>query len=105
MSPDGKTDFFKISAGVLQGDTLAHLLFILTFDYAMRKATSNPHQAGFNLHPHHNERNSYVRKADTNFAGDIALISETIEKAQLLLLRVETAAESVGSSWECYKKR
>ena len=39
LSPDGDTEFFKILAGVLQGDTLAPFLFILALDYAMRIAT------------------------------------------------------------------
>ena len=42
LSPDGDTEFFQIQAGVLQGDTLAPLLFILALDYAMKKATTNP---------------------------------------------------------------
>ena len=33
---DGETEFFKISNGVLQGDTLAPLLFIITLDYVRR---------------------------------------------------------------------
>ena len=31
-SPDGDTDFFDIVAGVLQGDTLAHYLFIIALN-------------------------------------------------------------------------
>ena len=30
--PNGETEFFKISKGVLQGDTLAPFLFIITLD-------------------------------------------------------------------------
>ena len=30
-SPDGDSDFFKISAGVMQGDTLAPFLFVFVF--------------------------------------------------------------------------
>ena len=37
-SPDGDTDFFDISAGVLQGDTLAPNIFIICLDYVLRKA-------------------------------------------------------------------
>ena len=33
-SPDGDTDFFEITSGVLQGDTLAPYLFIICLDYA-----------------------------------------------------------------------
>ena len=35
-SPDGDINFFDIVAGVLQGDTLAHYLFIISEDNALR---------------------------------------------------------------------
>jgi len=35
-SPDGATDPFDISAGVLQGVTLVPFIFILCLDYALR---------------------------------------------------------------------
>ena len=35
-SPDGETNFFTIHAGVLQGDALAPVLFIIALQYAMR---------------------------------------------------------------------
>ena len=38
ISPDGETELFEITAGVLQGDTLAPFLFIIVLDCAMRKA-------------------------------------------------------------------
>ena len=38
ITPDGKTEFFEIQAGVLQGDTLAPYLFVIVMDYCMRLA-------------------------------------------------------------------
>ena len=35
-SPDGDTEYFDINAGILHGDTLAPLLFIITLDYVLR---------------------------------------------------------------------
>ena len=35
-SPDGDTEYVDVNAGVLQGDTLAPLLFIITLDYVLR---------------------------------------------------------------------
>ena len=32
-SPDGDTEFFDITAGLLQGDTLAPYLFMIILDY------------------------------------------------------------------------
>ena len=38
-SHDGDTELFEIKKGVLQGDTLAPFLFVIThIDYAMRQA-------------------------------------------------------------------
>ena len=37
-SPDGETDWFEITARVLQGDALAPHLFAIVFDYTMRQA-------------------------------------------------------------------
>ena len=38
VSPVEGTDMFEITAGILQGDTLAPFLFIIVLDYALRKA-------------------------------------------------------------------
>ena len=49
-SPDGDTDFFYITAGVvLQGDTLAPFIFIICLDYVLRKALDKNLDLGFTL--------------------------------------------------------
>ena len=35
-SPDGDTELFDINSGVLRGDTIAPLLFIITLNYVLR---------------------------------------------------------------------
>ena len=37
-SPDGDTNFFEITTGVLQGDTLAPFLFIICLDYILKNS-------------------------------------------------------------------
>ena len=37
ITPDGETEKFQITKGVLQGDTLKPFLFVITLDYAMRQ--------------------------------------------------------------------
>ena len=39
-SPDGDTEFFDITAGLLQGDTLAPYLFMIILDYVCMKSKS-----------------------------------------------------------------
>ena len=95
LSPDGETEYFEIMAGVLQGDTLAPFLFIIALDYAMRIATADK-SIGFTLKQRISTRHPTEKITDTDFADDIALLSDFTEDGQLLLLRVERAAAQIG---------
>ena len=98
QTPDGETELFDITAGVLQGDTLAPFLFIIVLDYAMRKAMADGKEEdlGFTITPRRSRRHPKEVLADLDFADDIALLSDAIEQAQELLLRVETECSKVG---------
>ena len=96
-SPDGETDYFDISAGVLQGDTLAPFLFIVALDYALRCAVDGrEEELGFILVPRRSRRAHPVVVTDLDFADDIALISDTAEKACELLLATERECKNIG---------
>ena len=86
ITPDGDTEFFEILAGVLQGDTLAPFLFIIALNYALKEATRETH-TGFTLTPRQSSCHVATYITDTDFADDLALISDYLEEAQLLLLR------------------
>ena len=98
QTPDGETNQFNISAGVLQGDTLAPFLFITVLDHALRQAMSGgkEEKLGFTIIPRRSSRHPKEVLADLDFADDIALLSDDIENAQELLLRVETECNKVG---------
>ena len=97
ITPDGETDEFNILAGVLQGDTLAPFLFIIVLDYALRQATDGVGtELGFTVTPRRSRRVPAVRITDLDFADDICLLSNQIEQAQQLLLRIETECGKVG---------
>ena len=81
ITPDGETDFFEIAAGVLQGDTLALHIFIVTLDYALREATKDT-STGFMLEKREGSRKPAVYITDTDLANDLALISNYMEQAQ-----------------------
>ena len=96
-SPDGETDYFKIYAGVMQGDTLAPFLFVIVLDYAMRKAIQGKEEElGFTLHPRRGRRAGAKSICDLDFADDIVLLSNEIEQARKLLHSVELECISVG---------
>ena len=97
ITPDGETDFFEIKAGVLQGDTLAPYLFAIVLDYVLRNTfDGREKELGFQLQRQRSRRVPAVVITDLDFADDLALLSEEIEQAQEVLLRLETEAEKVG---------
>ena len=82
---------------VFQGDTLAPFLFILALDYALRQAISGrEEELSFTLIPRKSRRIRPVMITDVDFADDIALISNTAEKAVALLSAVKSECANLG---------
>ena len=48
-SPDGDTQFFEITTGVLQGDTIAPFLFIICLDYVLKSSIDCSSNVGTTL--------------------------------------------------------
>ena len=97
VTPDGDTEEFEITAGVLQGDTLAPFVFVIVLDYVLRKAISGREsEFGFMLTPRRSSRNPEKVITDLVFADDIALTSGNVDRAQRLLSRVENEGNRVG---------
>ena len=95
ITQDGDTDFFQIASGILQGDTLAPYLFVIVLDYAMRMTLDGREEEfGFILERQRSRRVN--PKFITDFADDIALISEEITQAQEVLSRLENDAAKDG---------
>ena len=97
VTPNGETELFDITAGVLQGDTLAPFLFIIVLDYALKRATEGKEEElGFTILPRRSRRFPKVSLTDLDFADDIGLISNEIRQAQELLERVQVECKKVG---------
>ena len=97
VTPDGETELFDITAGVLQGDTLAPFLFIIVLDYALRRAIEGKEEElGFTIHPRRSSRFPKETLTDLDFADDIALLSDLLNQAQELLVRVQVECKKVG---------
>ena len=89
---------FDITAGVLQGDTLAHYLFIIVLDYALQMALKEgkEEELGFTITPQRSSRSPKQALSDLDFADDISLLSDEIIQAEELLHRVEYQCCKVG---------
>ena len=96
LTTDGETPSFPILAGILLGDTLAPFLFIIVVDYVMRISVDTMSENGYQLRPKRSSRYPAEFLTDTDFADDIALISQSLEHAQDLLQSLEQASNGVG---------
>ena len=62
----------------------------------MRNATKDETAVGFTLSKAQGKRYPAKIICDTDFADDLALTSNTLEQAQLFLLKVESMAATIG---------
>ena len=95
-SPDGDTDFFDITTGVLQGDTLAPFLFIICLDYVLRKALDDNLELGFTLTERRSRRHPAQKITDADYADDIAILTDYLGNATSLLHGIEKLAKEIG---------
>jgi len=92
VTPDGVTQEFDIFAGVLQG---GHL-FIIVLNYALRKATEGiQEELAFTITPKRSRRTPAVTLTDLDFADDICLLSNEMDRAQHLLARIKTECKKL----------
>ena len=96
ITPYGETEFFEITAGVLQGDTLAPFIFIIVLDYILRLSLDNLNDRGLQIQPRRSRRHPAQHLTDLDFADDLALITELVEDAEALLQSLERGAALIG---------
>ena len=90
-----ETDFFGITAGVLQGDTLAPYIFIISLNYVLRKALDKNKDLGFTLTKQKSRRHPATKITDVDYADDLAVLAD-LKDATLLLHNIERTAMEIG---------
>ena len=71
VSPDGETDLFDILAGVLQGNSLAPYLFVISLTMHSEKAIEGKEKkCGFHLEKRKSKRVGPKVEIDLDFADD-----------------------------------
>ena len=91
--PGGDTSFFQFMQKFCRK---IHYLFIIAVNYAMRKAISNLAYCGFTLEKAKSRRHPALCITAIDYADDIALLSDSVDKAEKLLHNVEMAAKLIG---------
>jgi exonuclease III len=95
ITPDGLSDMFETSSGVLQGDTLAPFLFVLLLDWVLRTAIPTDDD-GFVLNRRTSRRHPEKRLSILGYADDLALLASTESGAQRMLDSLVRTAAMVG---------
>ena len=96
FSPDGATDSFFTTAGILQGDILAPYLFIIVVGYILCISLDPINNHGLTLQERKSTHHPIKHITDLDHADDIALLSHQVNNAEILLQSLETAAHKVG---------
>lgn len=91
----GNSNIFTTTSGVLQGDTLAPLLFIIILDYVLRRALCDEEDS-YILRPRMCSRQPCVRLSALAYADDIALLCSGPEAALRTLTRLHNEGLKVG---------
>ena len=102
-SADGDTEYFDIVAGVLQGDTLAPYLFIISLDYVLRTSIDKIRENDFKLSKKRSKRYPAKTITDADYADDLALLANTPNQAETLLHSLERAAAGIGLHVNAHK--
>ena len=98
-----ETKYFDIVAGVLQRDTLALYLFIISLDYVFRTSIDKIRENGFELTKKRSRRYPAKTFTDADYTDDIALLANTPNKAETLLHSLERATTGIGLQVNAHK--
>ena len=101
--PEGNTDIFQIDTGVLQVDPFAPFLFIICLVYTF--STSIFPSDGLTFKRKGSRRVLPEKLAELAFAVNIALMKETVNKAESLLHKIETATQKIGLFFNASKTK
>ena len=82
----------------MQGDPLAPFLFIICFDYVLKKAFHLNNDLGFTLIERRSNRYPAIQFSDMDYADDLAIVTDKTNEAIILLHKIEKAAKEIWLS-------
>ena len=94
---------WNIVAGVLQGDTLAPYLFIISLDYVLRTSIDKIRENDCEMTKKRSRRYPAKIITDADYADDIAILANTPNQAETQLYSLERAAAGIGLHVNAHK--
>ena len=102
-SLDGETECYDIVAGVLQGDTLAPHLFIISLDYELRTSIDKIKENGFELTKKRSRRYPAKTITDADYTDDIVILANIPNQAETLLHSLGQATDGISLHVNAHK--
>ena len=87
----------------MQGDTLAPYFFIICLDYMLRTSIDKIKENGFKLTKERSRRYPAKTITDTDYADDIALLTNAFAQAETLLHSLERPSAGIGLHVNAHK--
>ena len=84
-------------------DTIAPFLFIICLDYVLRKSIDCNTELGLTITERKSTRYPAVNITDADYADDIAITTNNLREANLLLHSIEKSAKEIGLHINVYK--
>ena len=97
------TEYFDIVAGVLQEDTLAPYLFIISLENVLRTSIDKIRENVFELTKKRSRRYPAKTITDADYADNIAILANIPNQAETLLHCLERAAAGIGPHVNAHK--
>ena len=91
------------STGVLQGDTLAPHLFIISLDCVLRTSIDKIKENGLELTKKRSRKYPVKTITDTDYADDLAILANSSAQAETQLHSMEQAAAVIGLHVNAHK--
>jgi hypothetical protein len=96
-TPEGITEAFPTTSGILQGDTLAPFLFVVVMDYILSSALLPLSNEAFAISPGPSSLPALA------FADDVAIFASSFEGAEKMIASLVAAASPVGMYLNFFK--
>ena len=94
QSHDCDTEYFDINAGVLQGEPLALLLFIITLDYVVRTYIDENKDIGLTPSKKRSRIYPTIKITDADYVDDIVIFADSSRNTKKLLNILEESGKT-----------
>ena len=94
VTTNEEIEYFELTVGILQKDTLAPYLLVIVMDKALHQKHSGRRlEQVFQMEMKESSKNKVIKITDPHFADNLTLLTEELDQAQEVVRRLENEAK------------